>query len=155
MKRLLIIGSGGHAGVVAEAAMLAGYSVLGFIDDVSEVGTIKHGYEVLGSIKQSVELYKSLGADCIHVAIGDEAWRRDIVRKLADLQVTEEPGFKMEMETIIHPRGYVSAMAKISYGSFVGINAVVEPNASVGRFCILRAGYIVRHDETINAFTTL
>ena len=49
---LVIIGSGGHARVVAESAILSGFVIKGFIDlNFKQVEENIIGYPILGNIK--------------------------------------------------------------------------------------------------------
>ena len=77
MTRLLIIGSGSHGRIVAEAATQSGmFRVIGFADDdPRRTGLIIDGCPVLGP-------WSSVKADAYVVAIGRNEIRRQIFEQL-------------------------------------------------------------------------
>jgi sugar O-acyltransferase (sialic acid O-acetyltransferase NeuD family) len=50
---------------------------------------------------------------------------------------------------LIHPTAYVSPMAKIGEGVFIGANAVVAPNAEIGNFSLINRGATIGHDTVL------
>ncbi|MFS6674163.1 hypothetical protein WHJ73_14485, partial [Staphylococcus aureus] len=94
MKRLLIVGAGGHGRSVAEAACAAGqYAVVGFIDDVTEARQA-WAWPVLGATSDLAK-YRDL-ADAAIVAIGKNSLRE----KLCDQLLAAN----FELATVVHPR---------------------------------------------------
>ncbi|MBI1771627.1 MAG: acetyltransferase [Burkholderiales bacterium] len=59
----------------------------------------------------------------------------------------------LEFHTLIHPRAYVSPLAKLSPGVFVGANSVIGPGATLGRHVFVNRGVTIGHDTHIGAFS--
>ena len=104
MKRLLIVGAGGHGRSVAEAVLdSGGYVVVGFLDDAFLELKQVWDVPVLGKV---AELAQWRGvADCAFVAFGNNVLRQ---RVTAGLRVA---GFSLV--TVRHPRTIVSPSAVI------------------------------------------
>lgn len=128
--RLLVIGAGGHAKVVIDAARLSGWDVIGVVgrpdDDTSILGlTVSHAPD-------------DLDADCFIVAIG----RNDVRARYYD----EYRAAGYTPATVIHPTAIVSPTADIGCGTFIGAGAIVNVDAFVGENVILNTACVVDHD---------
>ncbi len=137
-EKLVIIGAGGHGKVVCDAALEAGFEVLGFYDDdPSKVGTKINGVPVLGSINDLFILDNKEKVS-VTVAIGDNIVRARIYYKVL------ARGFKLA--TIVHPRSYTSKYSRIGWGTVVCAGAIVQPGAIIGDDVIINTGSTVDHD---------
>lgn len=135
--RIVLVGAGGHAAVVAEAGLLAGLEIVGFFDDNPEatLRAVAPGVRHLGEIADA-------GARApapLIVALGDLAVRRRVIRALAE---TAAP----IAGAVVHPRAFVSPSAALMAGVFVGPGAVVHSRAVVGPHAILNSACVVEHD---------
>jgi sugar O-acyltransferase (sialic acid O-acetyltransferase NeuD family) len=143
--RLILLGGGGHAAIVAESARAAGFSIDGFLDDDQATRDAMQplGLEHLGGIA-ALETILELRAReiAVHAAIGDPAFRRQWLERSADRRSA----------TIIDPSARVSPTANIADGAFIGPHAIVNARATIGRGAIINSGAIVEHDCTVNAF---
>jgi len=135
MKKLLIIGAGGHGQVLAEVAMACGYDRVDFLDDRNPcaVGTTDRAEALAGS------------SDGVIVSIGNNDLRRAFIQRL---QAVHAP-----IATLVHPRAFVAPSASLGEGSVVLPGAVVNTHARVGKGCILSIGALVDHDATIDDFS--
>ena len=74
MPRLYIIGAGGHGRVVSATAEAAGFDVIGFFDDRSDLAGVKiDGYPVIGPLPPALPRDGHFV-----IAIGDCATRRAV-----------------------------------------------------------------------------
>ena len=137
-RSLLIIGGGGHATVVAEAAMLTGWRIVGFLDDDNEapLGAMA---ERIGSLA-TIETPELTEHHPTIIAIGDLRHRRDFIARVQG-----------DFATIIHPAASVSPTATIGEGVFIGPGAVVHTNAALGAHATVNSGAVVEHDVVIGA----
>ena len=135
MKSLLIIGAGGHGGVVAECAEACGYEKIDFLDDnhPESVGRTDRIEELAG-------MY-----DGVIVSIGNNKIRRELIVRL---QNTNAP-----LITLIHPRAYISPTATVGSGSIVLPGAVIHTNVSIGIGCIISIGALIDHDAVVEDFS--
>ena len=142
-QRLIIVGAGGHAKVVAETAQLAGYSIVGFVDHNPDLqGHCLLGLPVLGDERA---LARDEYSDCfVVIAIGDNRDRENAARRLAK----QGPQYA----TIVHPSAVLSSSAKLGIGSVVFAGAVVNSSATIGEHCILNTQACVEHDCVIDSF---
>lgn len=130
---LVIIGGGGHAVVVGEAAALAGIAVAGVMDDRTDPPAAcrgDHSMPWLGAIR---------AADSPWVlGIGDVVARRVVL--------TRFKGILPRAATIVHPRAILSPSATLGKGVFVGPGAVIHSRAVIGDHAIINSGAIIEHD---------
>jgi sugar O-acyltransferase (sialic acid O-acetyltransferase NeuD family) len=132
---LLLLGAGGHAKVVADAALCANPArALGVRDD----NAARQGSPLLAGLLISGGTADVQLGDVCHVAIGDNAVRRRLTVALLARGAA--------LASVLHPAACVSVYAEIGEGSFVAAQAVVGPAAAVGRGVILNHGAIVDHD---------
>lgn len=140
MKRVLILGGGDHARIVAEVLMLQGYQIVGYTDVINR-GAI-WGICYLGDdsvvetyCTEEILLVNGLGS------IGDNSRRKNLYHSF------KQKGF--HFANTIHPSAIVSpnalvgegvqimAGAVIQAGSTIGCNTIVNTRASVDHDCIL------------------
>lgn len=139
MKKVLVLGTGGHAKVAADILLEMGYQVVGFLDDNSE----RHGQQVLGfPVLGSIGSWRDHGADSLALGIGANAIREKLMSEHADA----------EFITLIHPRATVSRFAKVGAGSMIAFGACVGPDAVIGRGAIINTCASVDHDCVVGDF---
>lgn len=131
--RLLIVGAGGHAKVVIDAAEEAGFDIAGVI------GTATDACEILGHpVSQSRE---GVAADGFIVAIGDNAVRS---RHFAEYRAAG-----LEPTSVAHPSSIMGRDVTIGAGTFIAAGVIVNAGARIGADTILNTGCSVDHDCTI------
>ena len=135
MKKMLIIGAGGHGQVLAEAARACGYGEIDFLDDRNPVA--------IGGTDRLEAL--AGGYDGAIVSIGNNALRRDFIRRLQAAGAN--------VATLVHPRAYVAPSAALGAGCVVLPGAVVHTNARVGEGCIVSIGAMIDHDARVEDFS--
>lgn len=138
MKKVIIIGAGGHSKVIADIVRKCGDEVVGFLDDNTELPETVGGMKNLGCVS-NIEKYK--GDCCFFVGIGNNR-----VRKLIDEK------YDAEWYTAVHPSAVIAADAEIGEGTAVMANAVVNPSAKVGRHCIINTGAVIEHDNRLGNY---
>lgn len=132
-----MIGAGGHAKVVVEACLAAGWSVLGTADD--DPDRTVFGLPHLGSPEG---LSPDPGVRAV-LAVGSNAARRELARRLNG---------RLEWASVVHPAAVVSPRARIGEGVVVFAGAVVQADTVVGRHVILNTGCRVDHDNELGDF---
>lgn len=140
--RLVLLGAGGHARVVLDAARLAGWTIDGLIDrDAS--GREIDGARVLGDDMALGKLRKR-GATHAVVAVGSVrpgALRAELFARLVSAG--------LEPAVIVHPSATISGSASVGRGSVVLAGAIINPGAVVGRNVIVNTGAVVEHDSVV------
>jgi sugar O-acyltransferase (sialic acid O-acetyltransferase NeuD family) len=61
--------------------------------------------------------------------------------------------FGLDFTTLVHPRAYVSPMASLAGGVFVGANSVIAPGASLAEHVFINRGVTIGHDTRIGAYS--
>lgn len=136
MKQLAILGASGHGKVVADAAELSGWDNVVFYDDAWPESETNGDWPIKGG---SRELLSNLGGyDGVVVAIGDNTVR---LEKIAALEAGNA-----SLVVIVHPSAQVSRYARVSSGTVIFANSVVNAGAELGKGCIINSGSVVEHD---------
>lgn len=139
MRRLNIIGAGGHGKVVADIAIACGYEDIIFLDKNKRSQTClcfpvidddlsKAGYE----------------EDDFFVAIGDARIREQVSRELV------ERGFNLI--TLIHPSAVLGSDVVIGKGTVVMAGVVINADTTIGEGCIINTAASVDHDNVLADF---
>lgn len=148
MKKVIIIGSGGHAAEIRDyinhhnvARPSERLEVVGFLDDNSSTH-VHYGFseEYLGGIEAH-----AIVLDTFYImGIANLKYRKGIVQE-----------FKMKGATfisLIHPTALISPSAHIGEGVVISHNASVGPKAVVGDFNVLNSRCTVGHDTKMGSF---
>ena len=136
MQKLIVLGAGGHASVVIEAAQAAmpDVKILVF-DEAPKTDKILDLPIVQG--RPDPAQFDTDSTQAI-VAIGNNKVRATLTQWLKDA------GFNLA--TIIHPTAWISPSASIAQGSFVSAKAVINARATIGAACIINTAAVVEHD---------
>ncbi len=144
---VIIVGAGGHGRVLADALLLSGRTVLGFVDaDATLHDTTVMGLKVLGDDSRLIagewpeaELVNGIGGPP-----GGRV-RRDVQTRL------ETHGRRFT--GVRHPSAVISPFAEVDATAQVLARTVVQAGAVVCHGCIVNTGAVVEHDCTLEAFT--
>jgi UDP-perosamine 4-acetyltransferase len=151
MKRVVVIGAGGHAREVAEimrhqSQTQNGLTVLGFI--VEDLGLIKgetYGTPVLGDWSWFAEAdHRDLAVIC---AVGAPEARKRIVERAVSSGLS--------FVNAISPLAYLSPDAKIGQGVMIFPNAVISSHSFIGDHAIINTGATISHDTRVNCYGTI
>lgn len=130
--RLVLVGAGGHALVVAESALGVGFAIAGFYDDDPQAALAKRL-----SIRCLGPLAGAAGEGLI-VALGD--------LRLRDAAIARLGAVAGRAVSVVSGAAYVSGSADVGPGVFVGPRAVVHSFARIGAHAIINTGAIVEHE---------
>jgi len=141
--RVLLIGAGGHAQVVADIllAMNQGGNKLipiGFLDDDAHlVGLRFLDLPILGTISD----LPVVSHDALIVAIGHNRVRQAIWSTLSEQGET--------FATAVHPAGVIGRDAKVGSGTMICGGVVINPGSRIGQNVILNTGATIDHHNLI------
>jgi sugar O-acyltransferase (sialic acid O-acetyltransferase NeuD family) len=138
---LLLLGGGGHALVVADAARHA-FALAGFFDDNPDarLGPL-FDCPRLGSFEDLGSFRPAAGARFL-LAVGELRTRRMALSQL---------GEAAPFATVIHPSAHIGARVTLGLGLFVGPHAVIHTAAELAEHVIINTGAIIEHECTIGA----
>lgn len=144
MKKVILIGGGGHCKVVVDAILLSGrFEIVSILDVEEKIGETVCGIKITGSDKELEKIADS-GIKYAFICIGglcNPGARVRINNKLVKLN--------FELINVIHPSSIVSSLAFLGNGNYIGPKAVVNAGATIGDNCIINTGAIVEHDCVI------
>ena len=141
-QKVIIIGAGGNAKVIADIVIKNNDQLIGFLDDNIEIGTnIIGNYKNLGRIKESIEFQKQYVDVQFIISIGDNEIREKIAKE-----------YSLKYCTAIHPTATIGLDVKIEEGTVVMAHACINSNAFIGKHCIINTGSIIEHDNEIEDF---
>lgn len=134
----LLIGAGGHAKAVAEAAVATLGGITAYVDP--------HPADWLTAVHIGAD--SEIMASGMPVVIGvGGVTAVQLARRLALLDTYLGRGHRAP--AVVHPQARVSPSARLSAGSIILAGAVVQPDAVIGRGAIVNTRAVVEHDSTI------
>lgn len=149
-KKVLIMGGGGNASVIAYGiidAFQRGCSSLEFIGYINDRDAVKEieGYPVVGGLK---DINKLIEQDYYFInAIGKIDAQKDRIELIESLNIPDE-----RYVTFIHPDAYVAPNVELGVGCVVLANASVSPGTSMGKSCRVMINAVVGHNNVIGDY---
>lgn len=154
IESIILIGGGGHALVVLEAAMESARSVRGFFDDDAHAVAWSHAQ--LGRLGDLAQASRHLAFDNDErfvIAVGGLVLRRRMINELVGpVPPAGQPSAQSSSHppraaaAVVHPRAWISPSATIGLGVYVGPGAIVHAHARVADHAIINSGAIVEHE---------
>ncbi|MEM9373415.1 MAG: acetyltransferase [Planctomycetota bacterium] len=135
---VILIGGGGHAGVVLDVCIASGVRVAGVLDDNADC-PLADALPYLGPLDAAIpEEARAL------VALGNLDARQRVIDRLDPDRAAE---------AIVHPSATVSPSATLGRGAVLMPGAVVNRDARVGDHAIVNTRAVVEHDCVVGANT--
>jgi sugar O-acyltransferase (sialic acid O-acetyltransferase NeuD family) len=143
VTKLIMIGAGGHARVVAEALKAEGRVLAGFVTPDAESGSgVMQDIQRIGSDE---DLLVFGPADVLLVnGIGSAG--RPLARRSA-FERFKAAGFAFT--GVVHPSAIIASDVIMGEGAQVMAAAVLQPGVRLGRNALINTGAIVDHDTNI------
>ncbi|MBK5932729.1 UDP-perosamine 4-acetyltransferase [Rhodovulum imhoffii] len=146
VRPVAVLGAGGHARVVAEALVLSGRRLAGYVAPVAEGRT----HPLLGSWLGTDDIISDLVGAGHDLALGlgfvDSAGAKLRSAILAALDPAR-------LSVVCHPAASVSAFAHLAPGTVVCAGAVVSVGAALDEGVLINSGAVVDHDCQVGANT--
>lgn len=139
MKKIVIIGAGGHCKVIIEIIKSTNeYEIVGITDKIAKGNMLN--IPIIGDDSVLRKLYNE-GVQYAFIGIGalnKINIRNDIYRKLKNI------GFNIP--ALIHKTAIVSPFSYVQEGTCVMAGAIINPGVTVNKNCIINTGSIIEHD---------
>ena len=141
--QLIVIGAGGHALSVADAALSSGWAVAGFYSP--------DGQGAAASVAPILtDLQKENLIDCaIALGIGTNYLRESAFHEIK----SEFP--RAEIVSIIHATAWVSPLATVKPGAEILAHVAVGPGSTIRSGALLNTGASLDHDSSLGDFASL
>ncbi|MCK8043299.1 acetyltransferase [Shewanella sp. 1CM18E] len=136
MKSIAILGASGHGKVLAEIALLCGYTSVYFFDDRYPGLDKLESWRVIGNTEDLVLRCKEFSAVCIGIGENKIRLAKQVLLEQADARIV----------SLVHPNAVVSQFARIEAGSVIMACAVVGSFSIIGKANIVNTGATVDHD---------
>jgi UDP-perosamine 4-acetyltransferase len=148
-KRVIILGGGGHAGVLIEILRMLNIKIIGVADpNLSRESVVHGGIPVIGCD----EAVMSYTPDETMLVNGMGPAHKNSYREVLSRKFISA-GHKFL--TLVHPQAYVSPSAQISPGVQIMAGAVVQTKSFIGEMAVINTGAIVDHNCRVDDYTHL
>ena len=147
MKKVVVIGSGGHAKVIIDIILQKNkilddnLKIIGILDDKYNEDEKIELFEIpiISKIEKILELPKDI---YYVIAIGNNSVRKKIAEKYSDKKFI----------TLIHPKATIGEKVNIEDGTVIMAGAIINSYTKIGKHCILNTGSIIEHDNVIKDY---
>lgn len=148
MKKILILGTGGHAkSCIDLISKCKDYDLIGLISkNPDEIGKKILNFKIVGSDKDLINLKKKCKNLMIGIGfLGNSRKKEVLYNKVINM------GFKIP--TIISPTSYISKYARIEEGVNIFHHCIVGPDTLIRKGVIINNKCLLEHDVTIEKFS--
>lgn len=150
MENIVLFGGGNQAHYTIDIIKKENkYNIVGIIDSVSDVGSEKFGYTILGrqeNLKNLIEEYDIHGG---LISIGDN-WSRYLVYNQIIKLV---PNFNFI--NAIHPSVIIGDNVELGIGITAMAGCIFNPKSKIGNFTFFATGAQIEHDNEICDFASV
>lgn len=147
MKKVVIIGSGGHAKVVIDIILQRQKKlnddifIEGILDDSFIEGEEKKLFRI--PVIGKIDKIKELSEDIYYViAIGNNEIRKKISEQYRDVKYI----------TLIHPNSVIAEEVQIDKGTVIMAGTIINAYTKIGKHCIINTGSIIEHDNNLSDY---
>ncbi len=146
-KKLLVIGSGGHASSLIDVIdSTKKFKIIGIICDKKKKGETFLGYRVLGGD----EYLKNIKGDKPYVSLGFSLYKNLSLYKKKYLEI-EKMGFIIP--TVVSPFAYVSKGTNLNDGVNIFHGVVINNNCKIAKGVTINSKTLIEHDCQIEPFS--
>ncbi len=140
MKKILLLGGGGHAKVVISIIRESNeYIIKGIVDKEENIGKKILGIPILYTDSELPSLRKKIDYAFVSVgSVGNPNLRIRLFNILNDLDYN--------IPYIISKYTIIKENVKIGKGSIIMPGVIVEPDVKIGENCIINTGAVIEHD---------
>lgn len=151
---IILIGGGNHAHYSIDIIEKEDkYNILGIIDSVQEVGSIRFGYPILGrqeDIKDIIKNYSDPRCPVGGLITMGDNWSRYYVRQQIEQLVPGFPWFNA-----IHPSVIIGNDVQLGHGIIAMAGVIFNPKSVIKDFTFFATGAQIEHDCMIREYASV
>lgn len=135
-KSVFLFGYSGHAFVIIESLIDAGFMVKGYFD-LKPAEDNPYCLKYLG-YENETDIKSVVGDDFVFPSIGDNMVRKKVI--------TLFEKYQLRQFVAVDPSAKVSRTAVINPSTYIGKSVIVNAQAKIGKGVILNSGCIIEHE---------
>jgi sugar O-acyltransferase (sialic acid O-acetyltransferase NeuD family) len=141
-RSVFLFGYSGHAYVVIESLLAAGYEIKGYFD-FRKAERNPYDLEYFG-FEGEADAKKIVGNDLVFPSIGENSIRKKLIILFDKLELNQF--------VAIDPSANVSKTAYLNYSTYIGKNVTVNAQAEIGKGVILNTSCIIEHECKVSEY---
>ncbi len=142
-RRVFLFGYSGHAYVIIESFIAAGYTVAGYFDFHE---AIKNPYQLpYFGFEGSVDVLSIVKSDFVFPSVGDNTIRARLVSFFVK--------YNLKQCVLIDPSAKVSHSSSIGLSTYVGVNSIINAQSKIGKGVIINSVTIIEHECEVHDFS--
>ena len=148
-KKIIIIGAGDLGQLLAyHIKNDAKQTIVGFLDDTLDIGTLIGMNKVLGGVKDAQKFYNQGVCDAAIIAIGYNhfEFRAAIFEEIKQI---------MPLYTFIHTSSYVDPSSFIGEGVVILPGCIIDKGCTIENNVLMNAGVVIAHDSKVKEHSFL
>lgn len=147
-RDIILVGAGGHAACVAEAATLSGWRIVAYVDGRAAPWLARFGDPRRFETDAAAIAAFDGQPPAVVIGVGgiDPA---GLAVRTGLLETYLRAGF--ECPCVLHPSAIVSGTASIAPGAIVMAGAVLQPFCEIGRGALINTRAVVEHHAIVEA----
>ena len=144
LRKLVLIGGGGFSSEVAEVAVQKGFKVIGYVDLVQTDSDLRY----LGTPEDY--FLNNAQPEFVFPAFG-AVDRKGLLRRSGKLELMTD----FNVPALVSSHAYVSSSVKLGRGTFISHGVVVNPNANIVDFSLVKSGTTIGHNVIVSNFSII
>lgn len=143
LKKVFLFGYSGHAYVIIESFIAAGFSIAGYFD-YHEAPTNPYELPYFG-FEGIIDVRSIVKSDFVFPSVGDNAIRAKLVSFFEKNRLNQC--------VLIDPGARVSQSTIIGLSSYVGVNTVINAQSRIGKGVIINTAAVIEHECEVQDFS--
>lgn len=150
MENIVILGGGNGAHIAIDILERNHeYNIIGIIDSVHKIGSVRFGYPIIGRQENILKLIHEHAIDGGFISIG-EIWGRSLIYEQINKLV---PKFKFI--NAIHPSVQIGNNVQLGFGIIAAAGSIINTHAQIGNFVAIYTGAQIEHNCIIKDFASI
>lgn len=143
MRKILLLGAGGHASACIETVETqAQFEIYGIIGLPEEVGKVILGYTVIATDRE----LENIRAKC-DLALVTTGQIHTAEKRIELFELGKR--YQFSFPSIVAPSAHVSVHSSIGEGTIIMPGALLMPGVRIGRNCIINSKSLIEHDVEV------